>query len=420
MYSSKNNLLEYSNIEKFLFMTECKLKLGQFLKTQKKRNELTRVLIVENMQNCFFDKGAMGFMSKNSKDEKIFLERINKLINFQEEDEDYIKAGLSGKEIEGRKLNPLLVGEFKTGARPKYYFDMVVFTQIANPPDHFSFSSHYFLENPGLFKPFSSKGEGTAYITSKSKLKQKGKKKLYLHPDYALTDGADSYVAKGKNVKGIDFHIDLDTSSLNRPNQDYNPNVFINSPRYYNRGYILTKGNDNSNNHSAFFNSDKKSTGLIDFLRCNKVNSIAVCGMGREDSIYHTMLDSLKIDFINERILLHDATKPINIDLARFKKKPKLLEAMRSDNIEGNRFLKKYMNKGIKVYNSNNLFIMINDIEKKANMNDMGRLAALERTFEGSESSGVSDDNLNSLRSDTKASTKKKKKKKKKKKTKKK
>ena len=397
-------------------MAECKLKLGQFLKTQKKRQQLTRVLIVENMQNCFFDKGAMGFMRKNSKEEKNFLERINKLINFKEDDEQYKLAGLSGKELKSRSLNPLQVGEFETGARPKYYFDMVVFTQIANPPDHFSFASHYFLDNPGLFKTFSSKDEGTAYITSKSKLKKKGKKKLYLHPDYAMTDGSDSYVTKGKNVKGIDFHIDLDTSSLERPNQEYNPNVFINAPRYYNRGYILTKGNDNSNHHSAFFNSDEKSTGLADFLRCNKVNSIAVCGMGREDHIYHTLMDSIQLDFINERILLHDATLPINVDLAKFKKKPKLLTSMRDDNIENNRFLDKYMKKGIKVYNSNNLFILINDIEKKANMNDMGRFAALERSFEGTESVSLTDNDLNSLRSDT-GPTKKKKKKKKKKKT---
>ena len=65
---------------------ECKFKLGQSLKTHKKRKGYTRALIVENMQNCFFSKGSMGFMSKSSKKEKEFVERINRLINFQEVD----------------------------------------------------------------------------------------------------------------------------------------------------------------------------------------------------------------------------------------------------------------------------------------------------------------------------------------------
>ena len=61
---------------------ECKFKLGQSLKTHKKRKGYTRALIVENMQNCFFSKGSMGFMSKSTK-KKNFVKRINILINFQ-------------------------------------------------------------------------------------------------------------------------------------------------------------------------------------------------------------------------------------------------------------------------------------------------------------------------------------------------
>ena len=40
-----------------------------------------------------------------------------------------------------------------------------------------------------------------------------------------------------------------------------------------------------------------------------------------EDHIYNTLIDSLKLDFLEERIVLHDATRPINIDLAKFRKK---------------------------------------------------------------------------------------------------
>ena len=386
----------------------CKFKLGQALKTHKKRKGYTRALIVENMQNCFFSKGAMGFMSKSTKQEKEFVKRINRLINFQEVDEQYLKAGLSGKEVKGKKGPLQSQGEFKTGARKKYFFDMIIFTQIANAPDHFSFASTYYLDNPGLFKTFSSKDEGAAFITSKSKLKKKGKSKIYLLPDYALTDGADTYVDNGENLKGIDFHPDLDTSSLERPNQEFNPNVFINSARYYNRGYIVTKGNDSSNFHSAFYNSNNKSTGLDDFLRCNNVKSLAVCGIGREEQVYNTLADSLKLNFLEERIVLHDATKPINIDLAKFRKKKKLLKAMQSDKIEGNLFLKKYIKQGIKVYNSDNLFTLVNDIEKKANMDKMSRMEALETSFQDTASSPVSFNNLNSLlSSNNKSKTKK-------------
>lgn len=376
-------------------MEECKLKLGQQLKTQKKRKGLTRVLIVENMQNCFFSKGSLAFMSQSTKEEAEFVEKINKIINFMEQDELYELAGKSGKEVK-KKLNPLQTADFKTGARKKYYYDMIIFTQIANPPDHFSFASHHFLNDPNLFKHFSSTEAGAKFITSKKKLRMK-QKKLYLMPDYALTDGEDSYMDNGKLLKGIDFHPKLDVAALYRPNDELHPNVFINPPRYYNRGYILTKGNNVSNNHSAFYNSDNKATGLSKFLKCNKVNSVTVCGVGRESAVYHTLMDSFKSQSIEERIVIHDATRPINIDLTKFKKKPEMIEEMRNDDIEDNRFLKRYINKGITVINSNNLFNFVDRLEGKFNRNDVGRIGALESMFEGSQSSVIGNNNLNSF-----------------------
>ena len=143
-------------------METCNLKLGQFLKTHKKRQNETRALIVENMQNCFFDKGAMGFMSQSTEEEKKFVEKVNKLINFEEADPEYVKAGLSGKQTTKKRMNFLEKGEFETGTRKKFYFDVIIFTQIANPPDHMSFASTYYLDNPSLFKTFSSKDTGTA------------------------------------------------------------------------------------------------------------------------------------------------------------------------------------------------------------------------------------------------------------------
>ena len=312
-------MLIYININLDYKMASCKLKLGQYLKTQKKRSGEVRVLIVENMQNCFFNQGSLAFRSKSTQKEKEFVEKINRLINFVEVDDDYVKAGKSGKEPSKKTRQSTT---FDTGARKKYYFDMVVFTQIANPPDHFSFASSHYLKDPTKFNYFSSNSPGIKYVKSSKKIKT-DKKKLFLLPDYALTDGGDSYLHQGKMVKGIDFHPDLDTSCLQRPNDDLHTNVFINSPRYYNRGYILTKGNDFSNNHSAFLNSDLKSTGLEDFLKCNYVNCMYVCGMGRENQVYHTLIDSLKLNFLKDRFVIHDATEPVNIDLSSFKNKAK-------------------------------------------------------------------------------------------------
>ena len=389
-------------------MESCNLPLGQFAKTQKKKGAVVRALIVENMQCCFFGKGALGFMSKSSSEEKEFVNKVNRLINFEEFDPEYIKAGLSGKQTTKKRRNFLEKGEFETGARKKFYFDIIIFTQIANPPDHMSFASTYYLENPSLFKTFSSQEDGTAFITSKSKLKKKGSKILYLLPDYALTDGQDSFTFQGKTVKGIDFHPDLDIASLQRPNQDYHTSVFINTPRYFNRGYILTKSSNNSSVHSAFFNSNKKSTGLSEFLRCNQVTSLSVCGIGRENHIYHTLLDSLQLDFLKERVVLHDATRPINIDLAKFKKKRKILEDLQKETIKGNKFLKRYTKRGIKVFNTDNLLVLVDNVDRTENMDKLSRIQALEKTFEREASFPVTFNNLNSLMSNNSKNTKKK------------
>ena len=51
------------------------------------------------MQNCFFGKGAMAFMSKSSREEKDLIIKINRLINFVEKDDKYVVAGKSGKTL---------------------------------------------------------------------------------------------------------------------------------------------------------------------------------------------------------------------------------------------------------------------------------------------------------------------------------
>lgn len=342
--------------------------MGQKLKTQKKKESTIRALIIENMQNCFFSNGSMAFMSQNSSEEKEFVKTINKLINFNLRDENYILAGKSG----------LKKNVFDTGSRKKFFYDIIIFTQTIKSPNHFSFASTHFLNNPVKYSYFSDGDKKNIFIKSK---KIKMKEKQFLLPDHALTDGSDKYLSGGVELKGIDFHPDLDITSLERPNQNFSENVFINYPRYYNRGYILTKGSAFCNDHSAFYNSDKSVTGLRKFLTCNGVNSITVCGMGREEQVYNTLKDCLRIREIKEIHLLYDATRPINIDVVRLKRKPEILKDMLSDKIEGNKFLQEFEDKNVKIYNSSQLFSSLENIEQKTPKEKVSRLEQFGLAF---------------------------------------
>ena len=207
------------------------------------------------------------------------------------------------------------------------------------------------------------------------------KDKQFLLPDHALTDGSDRYMSGGVELKGIDFHPDLDISSLERPNQNFSENVFINYPRYYNRGYILTKGSAFCNDHSAFYNSDKTVTGLRKFLICNGVNSVTVCGMGREEQIYNTLKDCSKIREIKDIHLLYDATRPINIDVVRLKRKPEILKDMLSEKIEGNKFLQELEDKTLKYIIVQNYLRLLENIEQKTPKEKVSRLEQFGLAF---------------------------------------
>ena len=57
----------------------------------------------------------------------------------------YVNSSLTGFMKEGKELERTREnrkGIKSTGSRKKYFFDYVVFTQTANPPDHWSFASH--------------------------------------------------------------------------------------------------------------------------------------------------------------------------------------------------------------------------------------------------------------------------------------
>ena len=292
-------------------------KLGQKVKTHVVDREIKRALIVENVQNCFFKGGAMGFMSKGKKDEEDLIKKINYLINLEEKSIKYKNAGLSGKKTKKGLLSQITNNDnslFETNSRKKYYYDVIVFSCTTNPPDHFIFASHHNLRNPQQYKLYveSSKKKENSY-TGMNKFQ--GDNKIILLPDHALTDGSDFHMVGNQKLLGIDFHPDLDLSSLYRPFDNKHKSVFLNKQHYYNRGFIIHKGTTEKGCRSSFLNSDMKTTGLNKFLKCNKIEDLTVCGIGREQSIYLTLIDSLKYKNIKIRTLLSDASRNLGIEL---------------------------------------------------------------------------------------------------------
>ena len=296
------------------------------------KNSKIRCLIIEDMQNCFFRKGAMAFKNKVSGD--LILRKINTLINLTEKkDKKYEKAGKSG--VSG--------AEIETGSRQKFYYDFIIYTMTINPPDHWSFASHHYLRDSKKYKAFSEKKTKklrNTYLPPKTS--KRNNKERYLLPNHALTDGSNSYKMSDGNLLGIDFHNLLDIKPLFRPLEKISTRAVINKPKFDNRGFVIIKGGNVIGSHSAFFNTKNKDTGLSAFLKKNKVSSISVCGVGRETSIYDTLVDSNKFNFIKERIIIYDATLPLDIDKLKIKKMSK---DFKKENIKGNKWLKSLKDK---------------------------------------------------------------------------
>lgn len=297
---------------------KCNLKSGQKISFQKYMPGPKRALIIENPQNCFFSKGSMGFMSDSNKDSEL-IRKINYLINLEEyKDNKHILAGKSGKK--SKKLLSTFMGEsiFNTGSRKKYYYDIIIFSCVINVPDSVTFSSHHYLRNSSLFKPYSSptkKIKSKSYIPKFDEKNKYGEDPIILKPDHALTDGSDSYKKGNKKIRGIEIHDDIDKDCLYRPFSNYANNVFIGKSFYNNRGFILNKGKQDTGAYSAFRNLDRKKTGLEKFLKCNKVNTITICGVGRENDILNTIKDSKLIKSIKSTFVVMDACKSLNLEI---------------------------------------------------------------------------------------------------------
>ena len=332
-------------------------KLGPFKKVRTHRIEIgvKRCLIVENMQNCFFTGGSMGFKSRG--DETLLLKKVNQLISLHEVDKQYVKASKSGKEK--KKLLGGIEEGFDTNSRKKNYFDIIIFTQDGNPPDHWTFASHHFLRDPKKFDYFSgsSKDRKKTFKCTGKKCKRKSK---ILLPDHALTDGSDTYKSDGIVKLGIEFHSKLDVRPLYRPSAQFNQSVFIKKPLNYNRGFIVFKGGVKIDDRSAFEDSLNNETGLGNFLKCNGINSLFICGMGRERNILNSLIDSLKVKTINERVIVYDATMPIAIDYIEDNSALK-------NTINNNNFVDDIRKKGMKVVIFDDL---INSVKKGETIHD--------------------------------------------------
>ncbi len=307
-------------------------------------------LIVVNVQNCFFRGGAMAMFpsEKTSEDiekEKNLIRRINNLIGLYEEDEDYFNAGLGGSPVIKGEINVKtdpstgmkhLDGTYPTGSRKKYFFDHIVYTQTAFPADHHTFASYHYLREKKQRIKDIMESQSINYEDAHKKITDDQLDKYYwgfvntnfensgmiqydeetgskLWPDHALLDGTDVVIENKRCYRGIDFHPRLNLAPLYCPNQNLNPQVYINPPVFDGRGKVVwLLGDDQTSPRSAFLNNINQSTGLLEYLQDKNIEEIYVVGMFRDMMVEATAVDAAANGFPTVN-LVYDATLPFNI-----------------------------------------------------------------------------------------------------------
>ncbi len=307
-------------------------------------------LLVVNVQNCFFSGGAMAMFTsgKHTEDvenEKNLIRKINNLISLYEEDQDYFNAGLGGSPVmKGAievKTDPstgmkYLDGSYYTGARKKYFFDHIIYTQTAYPPDHSSFASHHYLREKKQKLKDMMEMESISLKDAMEKLTDDQLDNYYwsfvntnfenkgmtqfnketntkLWSDHALTDGNDVIIENKKCFRGIDFHPKLNLAPLYCPNPNINPQVYINPPTFDGRGKIIwLGGDDQSTPRSAFMNNLNESTGLLEYLNSKNIEELYIVGMFRDMMVELTAVDAVSNGF-NVVNLIYDATLSLNV-----------------------------------------------------------------------------------------------------------
>lgn len=309
-------------------------------------NKSKRALLIVNCQNCFFEGGAMAWDTSNFdlhhaiEMERNVLDKINELIQLQEKDLDYLKAGLSGSAVLNGKIeeiqhplmeigDKILDGTYPNGSRKKYYFDMIVYCQTAYSPDDPAFASHHYLRDKQTKVDMMREKIASKFKESGTELEEediddgmldyvpwsyvdkdfsnRGMTQYYndhkLWADHALTDGGDIIIQNQKCYKGIDFHPKLDLRPLYRPNHSFSPDVYINKVELPGRGFVvyLTKYPK-----SAFKNEKDDETGLQRFLKKSDISEVYVCGTFRDIMVETTARDSAENGFNTH--LLYDAS----------------------------------------------------------------------------------------------------------------
>ena len=155
----------------------------------------------------------------------------------------------------------------------KDFFDLVIATQDWHPPEHGSFASNHPGKNP-------------MDIIELAGLKQ------ILWPDHCV-----------QGSSGADFPAQLDMNKVEA---------------------IFRKGMDPTiDSYSGFFdNGHKKSTGMGDYLKGRKINTVYVLGLAGDVCVKYTIYDAMKLGF--NAVLIEDGTRPI--DPQAFEKSKKELK----------------------------------------------------------------------------------------------
>jgi nicotinamidase/pyrazinamidase len=141
------------------------------------------------------------------------------------------------------------------------FFDLVIATQDWHPPEHGSFASNHPGKNP------------------METIELAGMKQI-LWPDHCV-----------QGSSGADFPAELDTNKVEA---------------------IFRKGMDPKiDSYSGFFdNRHKKSTGMGDYLKGRRINTVYVLGLAGDVCVKYTIDDALKLGF--NAVLIEDGTRPIN------------------------------------------------------------------------------------------------------------
>jgi nicotinamidase-related amidase len=413
------------------------LKTHRITEIENGNNVRKRALLVVNLQNCFFRGGAFSQIPSKEpkidvKNEKELINRVNSLINLYEEDSDYFKAGLSGSPViageliktrDGSSDMEHFIGSYPTGSRKKYFFDSIIYTQTAYPPDHYSFASHHYLRekknkinqlmvDKGI--DYNSAREEIpdeildkhywSYINSNFEnagmLQFDGDRKLY--PDHALLDGSDIIIENNKCYRGIDFHPKLSLMPLYRPNPNIDHSVYINPPQFLGRGMVIwLEGNNESDPRSAFMTTLNQSTGLNEYLKNNNIEDVYIVGLFRDMMVESTAVDAVDSKQYKNVNLIYDATMSYNIpnnntgvnNKYYFDNETEMSEYLEEDDQElntqvyikeNNNWASNLLNKGVNIINYRDILKKIKPgLEKiSCNIDQKGLIKNLDTVFQ--------------------------------------